>query len=127
MGFLNSGTSTYRNKLQTHMQALRLDPPPPCLGAQLVWEPGLLPPLPSQQGPSEGSGASFSEGHASPGSKGDWKHSPISTYFYTEIETGEKAHPAFLCNRCVASRSGAAGGDHCGGFPHLLGFSSLLR
>lgn len=75
-----------------------LDPPPPCLGAQLVQEPGLLPLLSPQRGhtsqlpwgPLEGSGANCSEGHARPGNKGDWKYNPISIYFYTEIETGEK-------------------------------------
>lgn len=127
MGFPNCGVSTHRNKLQTHMRAW-LDPPPPCLGAQVVGEPGLLLLLPPQWGPSEGSGANYSEGHASPGSKRHWKYNPIiSVYFYTEIETGEKAYQAFICNHCAASRSDAAGGICCRGFPHLLGFSSLLR
>lgn len=49
----------------------------------------------STQPSSHSSGANCSEGHASPGNKGDRKYNPVSVYFYMEIRNWRKSSLSF--------------------------------
>lgn len=113
MDFPNCGASTHRNKLQMHKVSMAWS------ASSLPWCPagrraGATPTAVTLVGTLGGQWGKLLRGAHKPWKQGSWKYNPISIYFYTEMESGKKAHRAFICNHCVASRGDVMAGSAAG-------------